>query len=49
MPFLARVTAVTRPAGPAPAITTGTWLARSAGIALLLFLGLAEALHGQDP
>src|SRR4030095_8624986 len=49
MPLRARVIAVTRPAGPAPAITTGSCRARSApSIALLLFLSLAEALDGQD-
>src|SRR5687768_10599699 len=55
-PPRARVTAVTRPAGPAPTITTGTFMDRSAmdrsaaAIALLRFLlGLAEALNGQDP
>src|SRR4029450_8982722 len=49
MPCRPRVPAVTRPAGPAPAITTGSCRARSApSIALLLFLSLAEALDGQD-
>src|SRR4029450_7211491 len=48
-PFRARVAAVTRPAGPAPATTTVTRWMGSAGMALLLFLGLAQPLDGQDP
>jgi hypothetical protein len=47
-PYLARVTAATRPAGPVPAITTGTQLVGSAGVALSS-CGLAEALDGEDP
>src|SRR5215218_2505728 len=46
----ARVAAVTRPAGPAPATTTGTRSMRSAlGTMTLLLLSLAQPLDGQDP
>src|SRR5829696_4639258 len=49
-PLPARVAAVTRPAGPAPATTTGTrWMWSVLGMAGLLFLGLAQPLDGQDP
>src|SRR5215211_4355375 len=46
----ARAAAVTRPAGPAPATTTGTRSMRSAfGTMTLLLLSLAQPLDGQDP
>ena len=50
MPLRARVIAATRPAGPAPAITTGTSGVRSDLVTpLRLLLGPAEALDGHDP